>query len=135
MSVEIGSLKILVVEDRKDARTMIKNMLIEIGVSQVYEASDGREGLSFMDVAPELVDVVVCDWNMPEMNGISLLRQVRTVYPQMPFLMVTGRSDYDSVSEAKMCGATAYIRKPFSPNQMEAKLRAVCQRMRPDQIN
>jgi len=122
-------MKILVVDDNKDFRGMIKNMLLEMGITQVYEASNGREALGFVDVAPDLVDIIICDWNMPEMNGLSFLKQIRTVYPELPFLMVTGRSDFESVSTAKYSGVSAYIRKPFSPNQLEAKLRIIVTRM------
>lgn len=123
------SMKILIVDDRKDARAMLKNMLLDMGISQVYEAENGREGLGFVDIAPEMVDVIVCDWNMPEMSGLSFLKQIRTVYPDMPFLMLTGRSDFESVSTAKYSGVSAYIRKPFSPNQLEAKLRIIASKM------
>ncbi len=125
----IQRLKILVVEDRQDTRAMLRNMLSELGITQIYEATDGREGLEFIDIAPDMVDIVICDWNMPRMAGIDLLRQIRSADPQMPFVMVTGRSDMASVSEAKGGGVTAYIRKPFSPNQLEAKLRVIYHRI------
>lgn len=107
---------------------MLKNMLTEIGVSQVFEANDGREGLRFIDSAFDLVDMVLCDWNMPHMDGISLLQQIRSVNADMPFLMVTGRGDLSSVANAKSAGVSAYILKPFSLTQLEAKLRIVLAR-------
>ena len=58
-------------------------------------------------------------------KGIDLLRQMRSVLPDIPFLMLTGRGDLDSVAEAKSCGVTAYIRKPFSPANLEIKLRVI----------
>ncbi len=63
------------------------------------------------------------------MSGVELLRKVRDVDPSLPFLMVTGRSDKESVVEAKSSGVTAYIRKPFSPKQLEAKLRIILYKM------
>ena len=122
---ELSALKILVVEDKQDARTLMKSMLGEIGITQVFEASNGREGLRFLDTAFDFVDVVVCDWNMPSMDGITLLRQLRSADPNLPFLMVTGRGDVTSVSEAKGAGVSAYILKPFSLTQLEAKLRSI----------
>ena len=124
----IKDLKVLVVEDQKEARSMLRNMLHEMGVTQVFESADGREGLNFMDAAFDFVDIVLCDWNMPNMSGVEFLRQLRSVDPDMPFLMITGRSDIDSVTEAKASGVTAYIRKPFSAAQLEAKLRVLCHR-------
>ena len=128
MSEDFSHLKILIVEDQKDARIMLKAMLTELGVTQVFEAPNGNEALLFMDAAFDFVNLIVCDWNMPKMSGIKFLRQIRSVDPGMPFLMITGRSDMSSVMEAKASGVTAYIRKPFSPIQLEAKLRIITQR-------
>lgn len=128
MDNTFDELKILIVEDQQDVRAMIKNLLGEFGVTQIFEATDGREALQFMDAAFDFVNLVICDWNMPEMSGVEFLRQLRSVDPSIPFLMVTGRSDFDSVVEAKSAGVNAYIRKPFSPAQFEVKLRTVAQR-------
>lgn len=125
----IDKLKILVIEDQQDARAMLRNMLGELGITQIFEAGSGREGMRFLDSAFDFVDLILCDWNMPEMNGITLLKQLRTVDPELPFLMITGRSDMDSVFEAKTAGVTAYIKKPFSLTQLEAKLRIISGRI------
>ena len=123
--MNLHDLKVLVVEDQSEARAMMKQMMLEMGITQIFEASDGREALSFIDSAYDFIDMVICDWNMPAMTGMELLRQLRTVDPDLPFLMVTGRGDKDSVVEAKSSGVSAYIRKPFSPLQLEAKLRVL----------
>lgn len=124
----MADLKILIVEDQSDARSMLRNMLGELGVTQIFEAKDGGEALRFIDTAFDFVNLVICDWNMPKMSGVELLRQLRTVDPDVPFLMVTGRSDMDSVIEAKGSGVSGYIRKPYSPAQLEAKLRIIARR-------
>ncbi len=131
-TIEIGlpDLKILLIDDQNDARAMTRQMLITMGITQIYEASDGREGLSFIDVAPDMIDIIMCDWNMPRMSGIDLLKQLRSVYPKVPFLMVTGRKDMDSIVEAKSNGVSAYIAKPFSPAQLEVKLRVLLQQLK-----
>ncbi len=123
-------LKVLIVEDQSDARAMLRNMLGELGVTQIFEAKDGGEALRFIDTAFDFVNLVICDWNMPKMSGVELLRQLRTVDPDVPFLMVTGRSDMDSVIEAKGSGVSGYIRKPYSPAQLEAKLRIIAKKER-----
>jgi len=122
---ELKDLKILLVEDQPEAQALLRNMLMELGITQIFQAGDGREALSFIDSAFDMIDIVICDWNMPHMSGVELLRQIRTVDPDMPFLMVTGRGDMESVVEAKSSGVTGYIRKPFSPAQVEAKLRII----------
>ena len=81
----------------------------------------------YIDADFDMVNLVICDWNMPRMNGVDFLRQIRTIFPDLPFLMVTGRCDKDSVVQAKMAGVTAFIKKPFSPDQLETKLRVLSQ--------
>lgn len=122
---KLEDMRVLVVDDQSEARTMLKDMLSDMGVTQIFESTDGREALKFIDAAFDFVDIIVCDWNMPSLTGVELLRQIRTVYPSLPFLMVTGRNDIDSVVEAKSSGVTAYISKPFSSAQLEAKMRIV----------
>lgn len=121
----IEKLKILIVDDQQDVRAMLRSMLGELGITQIFEAADGKEAMTFTDAALDMIDIVICDWNMPKLSGIELLRQMRSVTPNVPFLMITGRSDLDSVAEAKASGVSAYIRKPFSPAQLEVKLRVI----------
>ncbi len=128
MTRELSKLNVLVVDDQPEMVSMIRNMLSEIGIKRIFDASDGRKALAFVDSAFDAVDLIVCDWNMPGMSGVEFLRQIRTVDPDMPFLMVTGRGDMDSVVEAKSSGVNGYIVKPFSPVQMEAKIRIVMQK-------
>lgn len=129
MKPTLAGLKVLIVEDQGEARAMMRNMMMEFGINQIFEAPDGREALKFIDNAFDFIDLIVCDWNMPGMSGVELLRQLRTVDPDMPFLMVSGRSDLESVVEAKSSGVTCYIRKPFSPKQLEAKLKIIMHKM------
>lgn len=129
MDEQFQQLKVLIVEDQAEARGMLKNMLSLIGVHQIFEASDGKVALNFIDDAFDFIDMIICDWNMPEMDGAELLRQVRSTGEQIPFLMITGRGDKESVMTAKQHGVNGYIRKPFSSVQLEAKLRVLMHRM------
>lgn len=122
---KFAELKVLIVDDQAEIRLLVREVLADAGVAQIFEASNGREALQFIDADFDIVNFIICDWNMPGMNGIDFLRQIRTVYPSLPFLMVTGRADKNSVVEAKIAGVTAFIRKPFSPDQLEEKLRVL----------
>ncbi|MCD8526093.1 MAG: response regulator [Alphaproteobacteria bacterium] len=122
----LASLKVLVVDDVAEIRMTIKALLSDLGISQVFEAGNGKEALQFIDTDFDMVDLIICDWNMPAMEGIDLLRQIRTVFTDTPFLMVTSRADKNSVVEAKAAGVTAYIRKPFSPAELESKIKHLC---------
>lgn len=124
--VNFETLKALIVDDQEDSRELLKDMLTQIGLADISESSDGKEALKRLDEEDKFFDIVICDWNMPTMTGVELLRQIRTVHPDMPFLMVTGRQDMGSVVEAKESGVTAYIGKPFTIEQLEAKIRVSC---------
>ena len=125
MANDLFEIRILIVEDQPDARALLRGMLGEMGVTQIFESKDGREALTFMDAAFDFVDLIICDWNMPGMSGLDLLRQLRTVDPNLPFLMITSRGDLDSVMAAKSANVTGYIRKPFSLAQLDAKIRII----------
>ena len=129
MSNEFSDLKVLIVEDQDDARAELRDMLVELGVAEVFEAGNGTEAMNFIDTAFDFINLVVCDWNMPEMSGVDFLREIRSIDRSLPFLMVTGRSDVESVTAAKKHGVTAYIRKPISSKQLEAKLRVILYKM------
>lgn len=118
-------LSICVIEDDPDVRNTVKHMLTQLNVGQIHTTADGREALKLIDAAPDMVDVVICDWNMPHMTGVEVLRQIRSAGSDVPFVMITGRMDKISVMEAKESGVSAYIAKPFTATLLEAKLRAV----------
>lgn len=120
---KIEDLKVLIVDDQPEMRALIRDILNEVGVSCTFEATNGKEAMQFIDADFEIINLIVCDWAMPSMTGIDFLRQIRSVFPEMPFLMVTGKSDKNSVLEAKIAGVNAFIRKPFSPEQLESKLK------------
>ena len=71
--VKVEELKVLVVDDQADTRSLLKEMMAGFGVTQIFEAKDGRQALEFIYTAFDLVDMVICDWNMPKMSGLDLL--------------------------------------------------------------
>jgi CheY-like chemotaxis protein len=125
MPLNGDDISVLVVEDMPQAIKLLKMMLADLGVNQIYTARDGREAQEFLDDAADYIDMIICDWRMPRMTGLELLQQVRTVYPDMPFMMVTANADVDSVRAAGQFGVNAYIIKPFSAEQFERKFLAL----------
>ncbi len=123
----IDQLTVLLVEDNIEAMNLVRGMLKDLGLTQIYAAKNGLEALDFMGIADgtDAVDVILCDWNMPKLSGLDLLKQIRTRDPDLPFLMITGNADTDSVVEAKSYGVTGYINKPFSEDQLRKKLNQV----------
>jgi two-component system, chemotaxis family, chemotaxis protein CheY len=125
MTNSIEGLTILVVDDSLQMRRLLQGMLTELGIFQVFLAKDGAEALRFLGSCDDMIDLVLCDWKMPKMNGLDLLRQIRSADPDFPFVMVTGQADEQSVVAAKNLGVTSYLVKPFSADQLLKRLRAL----------
>lgn len=123
-------MRILVVDDEPEVMRMVRDMLQDLGVSQTYAAKNGREALTFLGEWEDELDAIIADWNMPEMTGLDLLRQVRTVDENIIFLLLTGRADRNSVVEAQQHGASGYICKPFSKEHLANKLTVLSKRRR-----
>ena len=118
----LNDLKVLVVEDDPRSQNFLKRVLGAFGVSEVFTADDGRYAQEFLETAEDLVDLIICDWRMPRMSGLDLLQQVRMTYPDMPFMMLTGSKDMESVKDAKKLNVDAYVAKPYSPQVLKQKL-------------
>ena len=131
-SAALSRLRVLLVDDERAVVKLLESMLREMGVSQVYGASNGAEALDFLTTCPDVINLVIADWNMPVMSGIQLLQHLRTKDPAMPFVMVTGRATAESVNEAKSLQVTAYVRKPFSQEEVLRKLEAIAATIRPE---
>lgn len=116
---------ILLVEDDANTRELIVDFLKELGISTVHQMSNGIEAQKFMDSNPHWQGVILCDWNMPRMSGASLYRQLKNTHSHIPFIMITGRNDEDSVLFAKDNGIFAYILKPISIEQLQEKIERV----------
>lgn len=122
---EFSALKVLLVEDEPFAQKLATTVLRQLGVSAVMTARDGQEALAVLRKSETQYDLIISDWNMPNMSGIELLREVRRTWPKMPFLMLTGKMTEESVVEARNNGVNAYVVKPFSPDQLIKKISTV----------
>jgi two-component system chemotaxis response regulator CheY len=119
------SMRALIVDDSRAMRAIIAKILRELG-AEIVEAGNGREGLERL-AAGGAVDVVLVDWNMPVMDGLSFVREVRArkEYDGVPLLMVTTESDAHHVTSALDAGANEYVMKPFDRVALLSKLEAV----------
>lgn len=118
-------MKILVVDDFSTMRRIVRNILQQIGFTNIEEAEDGKVALNRLKSGG--VDFVISDWNMPNMMGIDLLRHVRAdeSLKKLPFLMVTAESQKENVIEAVQAGVSNYIVKPFTAETLEQKLELI----------
>ena len=116
---------ILVVDDSSSLRTVVKMALTRAGYD-VLEAGDGRQALAELDKAAK-VNLIVSDLNMPNMDGITLVAQLRTLpdYRLVPLLLLTTESSTERKMQGKQAGATGWMVKPFNPEQLLATLSRV----------
>lgn len=119
-------MKILVVDDSSTMRRIIKNTLIRLGHTELFEGADGKEGYEKLQKHPE-IEMVVTDWNMPEMNGLELVKKIRAnqKYVNLPIIMITTEGGKMEVITALKAGVNNYIVKPFTPDVLKSKLSEV----------
>ena len=117
------SKKILVIDDSRTARQQVAAALTE-GNYEIVEATDGREGLTQLAAHPEAA-LVICDVNMPNVDGIQFLTQLRESNPAsaVPVIMLTTEAELELVAKAKAAGARGWIVKPFKPHMLFAAVR------------
>jgi len=117
-------MKVLIVDDYNTMRRIIKNLLSQIGYTDVDEAEDGSAALS--KLRKDDFGLVISDWNMEPMTGYELLKEVRADdrLKSLPFIMVTAESKTDNVIAAKKAGVDNYIVKPFNAATLESKINA-----------
>ena len=123
------NMKFLVVDDFSTMRRIVRNLLKELGFTNVQEAEDGVDALN--KLRGETFDFVVSDWNMPNMTGIDLLRNIRAdaALKHLPVLMVTAEAKKENIIEAAQAGASGYVVKPFTAATLDEKLKKVFEKM------
>ncbi len=125
------SLKVLVVDDMSTMRRIIKNVLKQIGFSDLVEAENGQDALNKLKAGD--IGFIVSDWNMPVMLGIELLRAVRAdpELKHLPFLMVTAEAQKENIIEAVQAGVSNYVVKPFTAEALQEKLEKIFAKTQP----
>ena len=123
------SLKFLVVDDFSTMRRIVRNLLKELGFTNVEEAEDGAVALSKLRQGG--FEVVVSDWNMPNMDGLSLLQTMRAdaALKSLPFLMITADAKKENIAAAVQAGASSCIAKPFTAATLQEKLDKIFEKM------
>ena len=123
------NLKILVVDDFSTMRRIIRNLLKELGFTNVDEAEDGVVALQKLRAGN--FEFVVSDWNMPNMTGIELLRAIRAdaTLKSLPVIMVTAEAKKENIIEAAQAGANGYVVKPFTSATLEEKLNKIFEKL------
>ena len=113
---------VLVVDDDPPIVTMVEFLLRDMGITSIYKASDGVEALDYFAGGVDVVDLVICDWRMPKMDGLEFLDRLRSLRLETPFVMLTSQTSADDIAAAKNARVTAYVTKPFTAAQLQEKV-------------
>ena len=116
------NMRVLVVDDFSTMRRIVRNILKQLGFTNVVEADDGTTAWEILN--SQGADFIVSDWNMPKMTGIDLLRKVRASeeFADLPFLMVTAEAQQENIIEAVQAKVSNYIVKPFTADTLGQKI-------------
>lgn len=119
-------MKFLVVDDSVTMRRIVMNSLKGLGYSEFLEGGDGKEALDVLN-ADDSVDFVITDWNMPNMSGLELVKNIRahSKYSSVPILMVTTRGIKEDIMEALAAKVNNYVIKPFTPVILKEKIEQI----------
>lgn len=116
-------MKVLVADDFSTMRAVVVNLFNELGIKDVFEAADGQQAWDIIQQQPPF-DLVVSDWNMPEMTGLELLKKLKSFekYNNTRFILITAEAKAAQILEASRQGADGYILKPFSLETLYEKV-------------
>src|SRR5690606_31576667 len=123
------NLRFLVVDDFATMRRIVRNLLQDLGYSNIEEAEDGQDALNKLRAGE--FDFVVSDWNMPNLDGLELLKTIRLdpAMSKLPVLMVTAEAKRENIIAAAQAGANGYIVKPFTAATLEEKLGKIFEKL------
>lgn len=129
MKKSLDELRVLVVDDDLDMRLIATSMLRALGVKEVDEAWDGREAWEMLEASE--YELVLCDWAMPEMSGIEVVKKMRASaqYAKTPFIMITAEGARQQIVTAKKAGATDFVIKPYRFEILLKKLKRVFKKL------
>jgi two-component system chemotaxis response regulator CheY len=124
-----SKLRFLVVDDFSTMRRIVRNLLKELGYANVDEAEDGAAAFAMLEREP--YDFVISDWNMPNLDGLGLLRRIRESerLKHLPVLMVTAEAKKENILAAAQAGASGYIVKPFTAATLGEKVGKILDKM------
>jgi two-component system, chemotaxis family, chemotaxis protein CheY len=120
---------VLVVDDEPQMVGIIEGVLGILGVSKVETATDGKEALDLVKAGTTPFDLVICDWQMPNMDGLQFLDAFRGEYPGTTFVMLTAKTDVKAFNDAKRSGATYFFMKPIDAGDLKSRLSSLFDQM------
>jgi two-component system chemotaxis response regulator CheY len=127
MAMPNSDINILIVDDMAAMRKILKTLLAQLGYKNVDEAEDGKQALEILRKNPDKYELVITDWNMPNMTGIELVQEIRKdeKLKHLPILMVTAEAKKENVLMAIKAGVNNYIVKPFTAETLKEKIEKI----------
>jgi len=116
------NIRVLVVDDEQPMLNLVEGVLKSIGVVNIVTALDGQQALGIVSSESTAFDLVISDWQMPNMDGLALLEEFRELHPGTPFVMLTAKNDVAAFGAAKRSGATYFFMKPMEAPDLAARL-------------
>lgn len=128
MALGDKNMKILIVDDFPTMRRIVKTLLKQNGYGNVIEAEDGAKAYALLQSTND-IEMIISDWNMPNMTGLELLKTVRAdpKVKHLPFLMVTAEAEKENIIEAVKSGVSNYVVKPFTGSTLQEKMDKIFQ--------
>lgn len=113
---------VLIADDTQTMRSVVRASLKAIGFKEFHEVTNGTEAKQLLEKKP--IDLVICDWEMPEMNGLEVLEAMRGMeqHKETPFVMLTGNANADLVNQSIQLGISGFVVKPFQPQALCEKI-------------
>ncbi len=120
--------KIIVIDDFSTMRRIVKATLKQVGYQRIVEAEGGEQAQKI--IQEDQIDLIICDWNMPGMSGLELLKWVRATegFKDIPFLMVTAEAKRQNILQAIQAGVSNYVVKPFTKQVLAQKIQAIAEK-------
>ena len=125
----IGDLRILVVDGEPEIHDLIDYVLREIGFFKVHKAMDGNRAWRMFHDTELTYDIILCEWILPGIDGIQLLKRIRAEDPHVPFVMLSVKVTQDLVTAAKELGVSAFVGKPFTAGDLRSKVETLASRI------
>jgi len=122
---KFSDFSVLLVDDEPLIVKMVEAVLRDLGVRTVYTANNGVEALDHFAESVNVIDLIICDWMMPELDGLGFLHRLRSMHVDTPFIMLTSRTEPGHILAARDEGVTAYIAKPFNAAELRDKMEKI----------
>lgn len=124
-------MKILLIDDSGTMRKIQRNVLNQMGYDDILEAENGEDAIFKMKEVNFAIDLILCDWNMPKMDGLTFVKKINSVpnLARIPVIMVTTEGEKEKVLAALQAGAKSYVVKPFTPELLTQRIREIMEKM------